>query len=93
MKPICNAVGCQREMPGRGSLMCRTHWYAVPSLLRRQINATWTAYQRREGEYFDYIEARDEALRFVAEGDGRLAEFKPDLPRLKALREIREAKS
>lgn len=96
MKPICNAVGCGREMPGRGSLMRRAHWFAVPAILRRQVNATWTAFQKRQGEYLDYIEARDEALRFVAEGEGRLDAFKPDLPRIKAmqaLREEREAKS
>lgn len=89
MKPVCNAVGCDREMPGRGSLMCRAHWFAVPAILRRQVNATWAAYQKRDGEYLDYIEARDEALRFVAEGEGKLADFKPDAPRIRAMQEAR----
>ncbi len=95
MSATCNAVGCTASR-GRG-LMCRTHWFKVPMLVRRRINETWSIFTRakrpdgvtRDSAYLDYIEARDEAIRFVAHLEGQLAGFSPDLPRIRRLQEAR----
>jgi len=39
--------------------------------------------------WLDYMEARDEARRWTAEGEGKLAQFAPDAPRIRALQGAR----
>lgn len=90
---VCQAVGCTHPRKAQ-AFMCLGHWRALPQPLRRQINATWRAYNKAEGDaradtWLDYIEARDEARRWTAEGEGRIGQFEPDAPRIRALREGR----
>lgn len=90
---VCRAVGCTTSRK-RSQFMCLPHWRALPKLLRDQINATWRAWQSRtvgQGErlMLDYTEACDEARRWMAERDGQLAAFTPELPRLTALYKLR----
>lgn len=89
---VCQAVGC-RASRRRSQFMCSAHWKALPKPLRDQVNGTWRAFQnRRHGDHsaiVDYREATDEARRWTAEGEGQLAGFEPDAPRLKRLLEDR----
>lgn len=87
-KLICQAVGCTVERK-RWQFMCTAHWKALPGPMRTQVNATWRGFQNRaHGDHqpiIDYREATDEARRWTAEGEGRLADFAPEATRLKAL--------
>jgi hypothetical protein len=38
----CDAPGCELVV-SRGKLMCRAHWFATPSHLRRAISDAWQA--------------------------------------------------
>lgn len=38
----CDAPGCGLVV-SRGKLMCRAHWFATPSHLRRAISDAWQA--------------------------------------------------
>ena len=94
MPPItCQAVGCcNARSPSQ--FMCKRHWFALPRALRTQVNATWRAWKAAEGEdrslrWIDYNEARDEATRWTAEGEGKLADFEPYAPRLRKLQALR----
>jgi hypothetical protein len=40
----CEVPGC-RAYCVRGQLMCRGHWYAVPTMLRTAVNRTWREYK------------------------------------------------
>lgn len=89
----CQAVGCQHPRK-RSQFFCLPHWRQLPQPLRSQINRTWGAYGKAEGDaraeaWLDYIEACDEAKRWTAEGEGRLGQFVPDAPRIRTLREAR----
>lgn len=89
---VCQAIGCTH--PRRASqFMCIDHWKALPQPLRAQINATWRVWGKAHGDrsalWLDYIEARDEARRWTAEGEGRIGQFEADAPRIRALREAR----
>jgi hypothetical protein len=44
---LCHAPGCTVEVR-RGMLMCRPHWFQLPSALRAAINETWKAGAIRE---------------------------------------------
>lgn len=94
MTALCNAVGCDARR-SRGQFMCRPHWFKVPPILRQRVNQTWGAWHNRAGDgpalWLDYIEATDDARKAVAEAEGRLAAFTPDLPRIKRLHEARAA--
>ncbi|MDP3853179.1 hypothetical protein [Phenylobacterium sp.] len=89
---ICQAVGCACTRRS-SQFMCTDHWKRLPMPLRTQINACWRAWRRGEGErdalWLDCIEAWDEAKRWTAEGEGRLGQFVPDAPRIRALRAAR----
>ncbi|MDR3510680.1 MAG: hypothetical protein P4L73_03540 [Caulobacteraceae bacterium] len=93
---VCQAIGC--TAPRKSSqFMCLPHWKALPLILRQQINRTWGAWRAAEGDarrlrWVDYIEARDEARRWTADGEGRLGQFEPDAPRIRRSYE-REARS
>ncbi len=92
---ICQAVGCGA---GRKSsqFMCTPHWKALPLPLRTQVNATFRAWRKaalpeRSQAWLDYNEARDEARRWTAEGEGRIGQFTPDAPHMRAAMERRRA--
>lgn len=69
----CHAVDCTAAVRPK-MLMCRHHWYMVPTALRREV---WAAY--RPGQEDDkrpsvrYLEVTDEARRVVAELEGKRA--------------------
>lgn len=91
MSPLtCQAVGCTAERK-RWQFMCTAHWKRLPKPLRDQVNATWRAFQNRErGQeaaalILDYREATDEARRWTAEGEGKLAEFAPEADRFRKM--------
>lgn len=89
MPPLtCQAVGCTAPRK-RWQFMCTAHWKALPRPLAQQVNATWRAFQNRaHGDHqplLDYREATDEARRWTAEGEGLLADFQPEAPRLRRL--------
>ena len=90
---ICQAVGCCNPRQS-SQFMCKPHWFALPRPLRTAINTGWRDYnkadsERRSQAWLDYIVARDEARRWTAEGEGKLAQFEPDAPRVRALHERR----
>ena len=93
---LCHAVGCNVSRK-HGQFMCLTHWRKLPHALREQVNATWRAWQARTANrnssalWLAYVEACDEARRWTAEGDGQLAGFEPDAPRIRLLHAMREA--
>lgn len=93
MSKVCKAAGCTVGVR-RSQLMCRGHWFAVPAKLRARINETWRAWKatglRDIAKACDYVEATDEAARYVAEGEGRLELLQPELPRWKALADLRK---
>jgi hypothetical protein len=43
-------------------LMCRDHWWPVPSDVQREVNATWKAW-RRNPAHFDAFQAHDNAVK------------------------------
>lgn len=92
---LCHAVGCNVSRK-RGQFMCLTHWRRLPHALRDQVNATWAAWQARENDgsalWLAYVEACDEARRWTADGEGQLAGFEPDAPRIRLLHAMREAR-
>ena len=96
---LCHAVCCTAARK-RSQFMCLDHWRRLPHALREQINTTWRAWQARENDgsalWLAYVEAcdeaRDEATRWTAEGEGRLAQFEPDAPRIRMLHAMREAR-
>jgi len=95
MEPLCHAVCCTVRRK-RGQFMCLNHWRRLPHALRDQINATWRAWQARENDgsalWLAYVEACDEARRWTAEGEGHIAQFEADAPRIRALHALREAR-
>jgi len=90
----CQAVGCSHPV-ARGRFMCRPHWYGLPAPLRRHINATWRDRQkhapagvRAQAPFIlAHVEACDEARRWTADAEGRLAHYIPDALRLRRLYE------
>lgn len=89
----CQAVGCSHPVQ-TSRFMCRPHWLALPYPLRRQINETWGKRQRASKSsgvrtaapfVIAHVEACDEARRWTAEGEGRIAEYQPDAARLTRL--------
>jgi hypothetical protein len=64
----CAAIGCGASCQ-RGMLMCKACWYSVPTLQRRAVNKTWSAYKADptiEG-IKAYRVARDAAIAAAAE--------------------------
>lgn len=91
----CQAVGCGEHVsPGR--FMCRSHWYGLPAPLRQHIDATWRA--RKAGQdagvranaprIIAHVEAGDEARRWTADVEGKLADYTPDAARIRRLYEL-----
>lgn len=59
----CPIDGCTNRH-ARTKLMCRTHWYMVPKLLRDEV---WDSY-RRDGVFSErYLEARDAAIKAASD--------------------------
>jgi hypothetical protein len=65
MPHTCHATGCQVPVPPK-MLMCRKHWYMVPSPLRREV---WRLYRpgqeidkRPSPEYLDVMQAAIDAV-------------------------------
>jgi hypothetical protein len=52
----CPVPGCRVMLP-RARLMCRPHWYAVPTELRLRLNDAWTA-----ARWAEYLELRTQAI-------------------------------
>lgn len=69
----CHAIGCEVRVPPE-MLMCKRHWYMVPSDLRAKV---WAAY--RHGQCDDknpsesWHKAADAAIIYVARKEGRRA--------------------
>lgn len=67
MSHHCHAVGCTTRVPPK-LFMCRTHWYMVPRPLRQAVWATYRPGQESDKRpSWEYLEATEEARRFVAE--------------------------
>lgn len=64
----CPAPGCDAQVPFE-MLACRTHWYQIPSDLRREL---WFEYRRHFGED-SYFEARAECLAALGVPDEEIA--------------------
>lgn len=64
---MCPVAGCGRSL-NPGHLMCRSHWFSVPPVLRARVWRTWRAL---EADFTDtdkhaaYQAARDEAIASV----------------------------
>lgn len=85
----CQAVGCAAQLK-RGQFLCRPHWFGLPQPLRQEINRTWGLRRKATGDgrnqaIIDHVEACDEARRYTADKEGRLAAFIPDAVRIKRL--------
>jgi hypothetical protein len=71
MVHTCHAVGCEKPVPPK-MLMCKRHWYMVPSSLRERVWATYRPGQEvRKDPSPEYMEAHKAAVRAVAEQEGR----------------------
>lgn len=61
-KHECPVPGC-RLMIARRLLMCRAHWFGVPTELRRALNAAWES-----ARWVEYFALRDQAISSVMAG-------------------------
>lgn len=69
----CHAEGCERVVPRR-MFMCKTHWFALPKLMRDRIWATYTPGQeRRMDPSPEYLDAAMEAVNYLAQRAGESA--------------------
>lgn len=66
-RDACRAVGCREPVPPQ-LLMCRAHWSMVPKKIQ---NWVWSTYQGGEQRRDEWVEAATEAIRAVAEAEGR----------------------
>lgn len=69
----CHARGCFAPVPPK-MLMCRRHWFMVPSLLRARVWATYRPGQEAGGlpPSEEWHQAADAAIAAVAEKEARL---------------------
>lgn len=67
----CHAAGCRRVVPAT-LLMCGPHWRMVPARVRARV---WRHYRRGQCDDWkithEYAEAARDAVRAVAEKEGR----------------------
>lgn len=71
LKHECHATGCVIEVPPR-MLMCLRHWRMVPSIIQRQIWATYQSGQEiRKDPTAEYLDAQHAAVRAVEQKEGR----------------------
>jgi hypothetical protein len=65
----CAVDDCGAEIP-TSLLMCRTHWFRVPSPVRERVNVGFRAYRRGGPDALvaDYWAAREEAIQIAAGG-------------------------
>lgn len=71
MAHCCHATGCEREVPPE-MLMCRHHWFMVPTPIRK---AVWSTYRQGQCDDWDvsraYCAAAKAAVVAVARKEGR----------------------
>lgn len=60
---FCPATPCGAQVEA-GKLMCKTHWYLVPAVFRREVNAAWRALRacKTVDAVHRYRSARDKAI-------------------------------
>lgn len=76
----CHARGCQREVPPK-LLMCGVHWRMVPPDLQRAVWATYRPGQEIDKRPTrDYLAAAKDAIRWVAQAEGRLEKWQKGGP-------------
>lgn len=67
----CHATGCQAAVPPE-MLMCKRHWFSLPKHLRDAVRRTYRPGQCDDWRISsEYADAAREAVRLVAEKEGR----------------------
>lgn len=63
---FCGWPNCRERVPGK-LLMCRAHWYSLPSLLRHRILSTYVPGQSVADWSEDYKRAYDAVQAWIAQ--------------------------
>jgi hypothetical protein len=66
---ICQVPGCSLSVP-QNHLMCRDHWYELPSGMRIEVVSAWTRWYGGETTMRPYMAARLAAIVYIGKLHG-----------------------